>query len=74
MSSKSKEPSEQQPAEQQPAASEDDPEWQNHPAREVLRLGFWSGEIPLDWKRQPKTVYDIVKDREEFKGMPYDNI
>lgn len=44
----------------------------SHPAREILRLGLWSGDIPLDWNRQPQTIYNQFKDREEFKGMPYD--
>jgi hypothetical protein len=60
---------------QQPAAdAAQDPEWQIHPAREVLKLAFWSGEIPLDWNRKPQTIYDKFKEREEFKGMPYDKL
>ena len=51
---------------------EADPLWQNHPAKEVLRVAFWDGEIPLDWNRKPKTIYDKFKDHPAFKGMPYD--
>jgi hypothetical protein len=67
-------PKSKKPPEQEPPAPDPDPDWQDHPAREVLRLAFWSGEIPLDWKNRPDTIYNKFKDREEFKGMPYDKV
>lgn len=67
-------PTNEEPPEQQPAADPaPDPDWEDHPAREVLRLAFWSGEIPLDWNRKPQMIYDKFKDHAAFKGMPYDS-
>ena len=67
-------------SEQQPAPAEDAPPeeeetdalWLNHPAREILRLAFWNGDIPLDWNRRPMDIYNKFKDRKEFRGMKYD--
>jgi hypothetical protein len=74
-SKNAKTPSEQHaaPADDAPPEEEEtDALWLNHPAREILRLAFWNGEIPLDWNRQPVTIYNKFKDRKEFQGMPYD--
>jgi glutaredoxin 3 len=71
-----KKPSKKQQLPADDAASDEEEaevDWLHHPAREILKLAFFSGEIPLDWNRQPKSIYDKFKDRQEFKGMPYDD-
>lgn len=73
-SKNTKKPSKKQPPADDAASDEEEAEvdWLHHPAREILKIAFFTGEIPLDWKRQPKSIYDKFKDRQEFKGMPYD--
>jgi hypothetical protein len=51
---------------------DEDVEWADHPARKVLKQAFFDKEIPLDYKGQPRTIYDKFKDHIAFKGMPYD--
>jgi hypothetical protein len=74
-SKNTKKPSKKQPPADDAASDEEEAEvdWLHHPAREILKLAFFSGEIPLDWNRQPKSIYDKFKDCQEFKGMPYDD-
>lgn len=49
-----------------------DPEWADHPAREVLKNAFYAHEIPLDYDG-PQDIYDHFADHEAFAGMPYDD-
>ena len=72
-----KKPSKQQPAPAEDTAPEEEEEetdalWLNHPAREILRLAFWNGDIPLNWNRQPMTIYNKIKDHQVFQGILYD--
>jgi hypothetical protein len=69
-SKNAKKPSKQRPPAAAPPSEE--AEWMDHPAREMLRLAFWNGDIPLDWNRQPVNIYNKFKDLKEFAGMPYD--
>ena len=46
--------------------------WKDHPARALLRKAFMNGDIPLDYGRQPKTIYDKYKSTHAFAGMLYD--
>ena len=71
-SKNAKKPSKQQPAPAEDAAPEEDALWLNHPAREILRLAFWNGDIPLNWNRQPMTIYNKFKDHQAFQGISYD--
>ena len=51
-----------------------DVDWRNHPARALLKEGFTSGTIPLNYSKtiKPRGVYNIFQNHEAFKGMPYD--
>ena len=50
----------------------DDVAWANHPARELLKNAFLNDEIPLDYHKQPRTIFDKYKDCSAFQGMTYD--
>ena len=74
-SKKAKKPSKQHPpADEEPPEEEDEKDdlWRYHPAREILLDALWNGDIPLDYNRQPVTIYNKFKDHEAFEGMPYD--
>lgn len=51
---------------------QEDTEWLNHPARKLLKDAFLNEEIPLDWNRQPKDIYDKFAHTEAFAGVRYD--
>ena len=67
-------PIQQQPPADAAASGEEEIDvlWLNHPAREVLLNAFWNGDIPLDWNKKPEIIYNKIKDRKEFEGMPFD--
>ena len=46
--------------------------WLRHPARQLLKDAFLKGEIPLDWNRRPKDIFDKYQHTEEFQGLSYD--
>lgn len=55
--------------------AQEDVAWEKHPAREVLKQGFISGEIPLSYNKPvgpgPRAIHEMYKDLDAFKGMPY---
>jgi Ulp1 protease family, C-terminal catalytic domain len=61
------------PSKQPPSTNEEgDAAWLKHPARQILKNAFMNGEIPLDWNRRPKDIFDKYKDTTEFEGLHYD--
>lgn len=51
---------------------EQDIDWLIHPARKLLKDAFLNGEIPMDWNRKPKDIYDKFAHTDAFAGMNYD--